>query len=60
MNQCRDCVYWKRRGLVTGTCWQRADAFPEPKSETKQDDSCEYWQAKLLLGHEMQRVKGHV
>jgi len=51
---CRLCLYWKRRSYTYGTCWQRTEWFPGPKSQTHENDSCDEFEAHSIDGPSMQ------
>jgi hypothetical protein len=52
---CRLCLYWKRRSHTYGTCWQRTEFFPGPKSQTHENDACEDYSPHSVDGPNMQR-----
>ena len=51
--RCRLCLYWKRRSYTYGTCWQRVEWFPGPKSQTHENDACEEYQPHSIDGDSM-------
>lgn len=48
---CRKCLYWKRRGLLSGTCWHNPEANHGLGADTKATDTCESYAPKLKAGH---------
>jgi hypothetical protein len=48
MSTCAKCIWWKRRWREHGICWQRAEYYPDPRANTREDDTCQHFEAKVL------------